>query len=439
MSILFGLLRLGFVSNFLSHPVTVGFIFGLAATIVIKQLPKLFGIEGSSGDFFERLAHLVRHLSETHGKTMLVGFAALAFLALWERYVPSVPGPLVVLVLAIIVSSAFGLKDHGVEVVGTLHGGIRAPKLPAITWHDFVALLPGAAGLALVVYAEGLGAAQSIASKHGDQVQPNQELIGYGAGNAAAGLFGGFAIGVSLSKSAANDEAGASTQVAGIVAAAITIVTALALTGLFTNLPEAVLAAIVVFAIRKMFNVAELHRFFTLRRDEFWLALVALFGVLIFDTLPGLALAVVTSLLLLAYRASRPAVTVLHRDAATGGRWLEAEPATDEPPGVLVARVDGPLWYASANEVVSAVRVLVEDRPQSRAIVLDLVSSVDLDITSIEALHHLSDELHGEGRTLSIARAGHDLDDQLRRCGLANQLDGIHPTVESAVHAATAS
>lgn len=255
ISIVAGLLKLGRVAQFFSESVMVGFITGLALGIMVKQLPKILGIEGGEGNAWQRFYDVVVHLSETHLPTLLVGLVCLIMLILLERFLRRIPAALVALVVGIALSVAFGLEGHGVEVVGQLPSGLAAPQWPAISPQSWLALLPGAAGLALVCFAEAIGPSRAFAAEHKYEIDPNQEFIGVGASNVGAGLFQGFPIGASLSKSAVNDEAGAHSQMSGAVAALLTALVALFFTQLFYALPEATLGAIVIVAVSHMVKV----------------------------------------------------------------------------------------------------------------------------------------------------------------------------------------
>ena len=305
------LLRLGFMSEFFSKPVITGFIFGLAMMIAIRQVPKLFGVEGGDGDFFERVLDIVRHLPETNPATLFVGATSLALMFGLEQFFHRVPAALVTLVYGIAISTIFGLEGQGVHIVGDVPGGIAPPKLPSGIIDNFIPLFTGAMAIVLLGYAETIGAARKFASKHRYDLDSNQELAALGIANIGAGLFQGFAVDTSLSKSAANDSNGAKTEMSAIIAAGLTIITALFLTPLFHNLPEATLAAIVIVAVWGLFDVAELRRYRRLDRPDFWLVIVALFGILVLGVMAGLILAVALSILLIVSRASQPHFSIL--------------------------------------------------------------------------------------------------------------------------------
>lgn len=432
----FGLLRFGFVSSFLSRPVAVGFVFGLAGTIAVKQAPKLLGVEAPAhGEFFERLGALLSRLGETRPLTLAIGAASLVALVVLERFARRVPAPLVVLAAAIIASELLGLEGRGVAVVGAVKGGLALPALPIVPLDQLLALVPGALGLALVVYAEGIGAAEGIAARHGERVRPNQELIGLGGANLLAGLFRGFPVGSSLSNSAANDAAGASTPVSTLAAAALTLIVGLALTGLLAPLPEATLAAIVIHAIWGMFDVRALREFLRVDPPELAAACAAILGVLALGTMPGLALGVGLSLLLLALSASRIDVAVLGR---RGNAWVDQHHAPDaaEVPGVLVTRPNGQLWFANAGRARDRVAALVLER-HPRALVVDLEVSWTLDVTSVEMLQQALETLRRQDVFVVLARVHERVRERLGNAGLLAGLEGrIFMDVEAAVAAA---
>jgi sulfate permease, SulP family len=305
-----GLLRLGFVTQFLSRPVMEGFVFGLAIFVIVGQLPKLFGLKKGSGDTISQFVHLVAHLGSASWTTFAVGAVALVLLFTFDR-VPRVPGGLVVLAAGIVVSWALNLDAHGVDTVGKVPAGLPSLHGLNLSVHDLWVLLPSAAGLMLVIFSEALGAAQNFADKYGYQLDPNQDMIALGLANLGSGLLGGLAAGGSLSQSAVNDGAGAKSELSPVIAAVLSLVTVLALTPLFTDLPEAVLAAMIIHAVSHLMKVAEMRRFYQLRRREFWLGMITLLGVVVLDVLPALLIGVILSILVLAFMASRPVFFLL--------------------------------------------------------------------------------------------------------------------------------
>jgi sulfate permease, SulP family len=365
-----GLLRLGFLASFISEPVLKGFIIGLALTIVAGQLPDLFGVEGGGGNFFEKLWHLLSDLDQTSVTTLAVGLASLALVLGLRRFAPAVPGSLVAVLVGIAAVGLLDLDAHGVEIVGQIDSGLPALGTPDVAAADYLALTPAAAGVMLVGFAEGLGAAKTYAARHHYEVDANRELLGLGAANLGSGLSSGMVVNGSLSKTAVNGSAGARSQVSGLVVAALTILTLLFLTGLFENLPRATLAAVVIAAVIELVDfpaLAAIYRIATreLRgiygiaaRPDFIAAVAALAGVLVFDTLPGLFIGIVVSLLLLLYRASRPHVAVLGQVPGTPGQYgdIQRHPENELEPGIALLRVEGELFFANADTVRAAVR-----------------------------------------------------------------------------------
>ena len=426
ISALAGLLKLGRIAQFFSDSVMAGFITGLALLISVKQVPKLLGIEGGEGNFWERLWDVLIHLSETHPPTLIVGVACLLLLIWLERSFEKIPAALAALVFGIAISTAFGLEAHGVAVVGEIPAGLAPPRWPSIGLEQWGLLLPGAFGIALVAFAEAVAPARSFAAAHGYRMDPNQELIGLGAANTGAGLFQGFPIGSSLSKSAASDRAGGRSQVAGIVAAALTAVVALFLTWFFSALPEATLGAIVIVAVSGMVKVSQIKHLYRVRRADFALAVIALLAVLTFETLEALLIAVVASLVALVWRASRPRVAVLGRrpDGLAFGD-VRRHPQYKTLPGLLVVRPEASLFFANAAGVRETIIGEVDGAtPPFKAVILDLEATTDLDVPSADVLGELSTDLSARHVRLMLAHVIGPVREMLDRAGAMKE---IHP------------
>ncbi len=431
-----GFLKLGRLAQFFSESVLIGFVFGLALLVTIKQIPKLLGIEAHGESAIEVLRATIPQLRETDLLTLAVGLVGIVALVALERRLPRVPAALVVLLGSIGVSVALGLEARGVAVVGELPAGLHGPALPAVGLEALPLLLVGAVAIALVVFAEALGPANEFARAHGGKIDPNRELIALGASNAGAGLFTGFPIGASLSKSAANDRAGARTPASLVTAAAATALVALFLTPLFEPLPEATLGAIVVVAVSSMMKVGKMRRLWELRRVDFWLALIALVGVLALPTLQALGIAVVASLGILVWRASEARLTFLGR--ASGG--LEPVDLRTEPgaaiPGLLIVRPDEMLFFAnvvSVRDGILAAAAAAEPRPA--VVLLDLPLTPEVDVPVVEALEDLHQRLAADGIELWLSHLQPHARAQLERAGTlaaigegrvhAREIDGI--------------
>lgn len=405
VSVGLGLLKLGRVANFFSESVLTGFVFGLALVIAIKQVPKLLGVEGGGEGFFERLWEIVLQLPQTHLPTLLIGAVTLALMIFLERRFHRIPAAMVALIFGIVVSALLSLENYGVEIVGALPAGLAWPQLPQVSLGDLNMLFAGALGIALISFAEAIGPAQSLARKHGYAIDPNRELIGLGGANVGAGLFQGFAVGASLSKTAANEAAGAKTQTAGIIAAGLVVIIAMFFTPIFRPLPEATLGAIVVLAVSGMLNVAELRRLYSLRRTDFMLAVVALMGVLIFDVLPGLAIAVVLSLLALVLRTSKPDVSILGRlRGRLGFADVNQTPDAQPIPGLLIVRPNEGLFFANASTLQRAIMETVRSAdPKPQTLILDLEYTNELDVPANDMLIELREGLSTEETRLVLA------------------------------------
>jgi len=447
VALITGLLRLGFLANFISEPVLKGFIVGLALTIIIGQLPKLFGVKKGEGDFFEQAWHLMRHLGDTQGTTLLVGAGSLAVIALLKRVSPAAPSSLVVVALGI---AAVKIFDLDVDIVGHIDSGLPSLGVPDIGWDDTGALVAGGVGVMLVGFAEGLGAAKNYAAREHQEIDANRELLGLGGANIASALSSGMVVNGSLSKTAVNASAGARSQLSGVVVAGLTIVTLIALTGLFEDLPEATLAAVVVAAVIELVDVpalVALYRTYTQRlgsdfgwvaRPDFIAALAALLGVTVFDTLPGLFIGIAASLLLLIYRASRPHVATLGRTSGPDRQYrdLERHPDAATTPGVVVLRIESGLYFANADAVRAHI-LAAAARAGVQAIVLDAETTPVIDVSSAEMLAALSEELRTRGVRLLVARDVGQFRDVLTHAPTRADLHHRYATIDEAVRAAS--
>jgi SulP family sulfate permease len=447
-----GLARLGFLASFISEPVIKGFIIGLALTIIIGQVPKLLGVGKDSGDFFEKLAGLLGRLGEIDGLTLAVGLLSLAVVLGLRRLAPAVPGSLVAVALGVAAVKILDLDDHGLDIVGPIQSGLPTLGTPDVSTHDLGTLVPGAIGLMLVGFAEGLGAAKTYAARHHYEIDANRELLGLGAANLAAGLSSGMVVNGSLSKTAVNGAAGAKTQLSGLVVAVLTVVTLLLLTGLFESLPEATLAAVVIAAVVELVDVGALvalyrlatgsrvGRFAVGARPDFVAAVAALLGVLVFDTLPGLFIGIGVSLLLLLYRTSKPHIARLGRVPGHADQYADIarHPENEQPEGVAILRVEAGLFFANADAVRARVLETAKDTG-IHAVVLDAEAVAFIDATAATMLEQLDDELHRRQVRLLIAHDVGRVRDVLHRAGARANLVELHPTVQDAVAAVASS
>jgi high affinity sulfate transporter 1 len=440
-----GIARLGFVVNFISVPVLRGFIIGLALTIIAGQIPHLFGVESSDGNFFDRIWVFVTHLDQIDLPTVAIGLGSLAIILFCRYRHPAVPGSLIAVGLGIAAVSAFDLGAHGVDIVGEIDSDLPSIALPDIGLSELGALVAGAVGLMLVGFAESLAAAKAYPDAD-DALDPDRELIGTGAANVGAGLVGGFVVTGSFSKTSINADSGARSQMAGIIVALLVVVTMLFLTGLFEDLPEAALAAVVIAALIHAVDLVGLRDLARIRergspinpanRPDFIAAVAALLGVTVFDILPGLFIGIGASLVLLLYRSSRPHVTRLGELSAQPGHWGDVRRHTDavEMPGVIVLRLEAAMFFANADEIRRSVVASLRD--DTRAVVLDVETVPYIDVTAAYMLRDLQAELDRREVRLVIARDVGQVEDMMRETGLTTLLADSFVSIETAVKAA---
>ena len=417
-------LKLGFVSEFISKPVLKGFVFGLAMTIMVKQAPKLLGIKKGSGDFWDQMEHLIRSIDQTHLWTLGVGAAALAITFGLGAIAPRIPSALVVFVGGILAAKYMGLEQHGVEVVGTMQGGMPHLVWPMAGRPEWWELLTGGVGIVLIMYAEALAAARTFAAKYRYEISPNQELAALGVSNLCSGVLQGFVVGGGMSGTAANAAGGARTQLSTMTTSVLTILTLGFLTPLFHDLPEAVLGAIVIHAVAHLADVGELKRFARLKTGSIWVSLTALAGVLTFGILKGLVLAVVLTLIALMKKLTTPNESVLGRLASTGtfvdiNRYPEAQPV----PGVLIVRPNAILFFANANRFFNRLRQLMKEQGEAlRAVILNFEAVSELDVTTLDLLEQLRGDLAASGIRLCLARVPDPVKELLGISGFSERL-----------------
>jgi SulP family sulfate permease len=433
-----GIARMGFITQFLSKPVMDGFVVGLAVFVTVGQLNKLFGVEKPDGNTMEKLVGIIRELPQANLTTFAVGAVALAALALLPRVSRRLPAGLVVLFGAIALSAALNLEGQGVAVVGTLPQGLPTPALPVVPLADYLGMVLPAIGVLLVAFSESLGVAHEFAEKHGYEVDSDQELNAHAVVNLGSALFGGMLAAGGMSGSAVKEGAGARTQVANLVAWAATIVTLLFLTPLFTSLPEAVLAALIIHAV---WHILSSRKLMTLRREapvEVWFGVLALFGVLFIDVLQGMMIGLLASLAFVVYRSSRPHLSSLGRVPGTPGAYsdLDRHPENSPVPGVLIVRLDAPMYYANALTARDSVKAMIREAASPpTAVVFDAEGQDDLDLTSAEVLIGLVDELQASGVAVFFADVHAPVLKRARETGLlaADDEGRIFPTLDLAV------
>jgi high affinity sulfate transporter 1 len=430
-----GLGKLGFVADLLSKEVQVGYMNGLGITIILGQLPKLFGFSTSADSFLKEVRVFFEGLDETHAATLAVGLAVLALLLVLPRFNARLPAILIGVVGATVLSALLDLSHHGVATVGALPQGVPTPKLPWTNAGDVGPLLIAALGITLVSLTDTIATATSFAARRGEEVEPDQEMIGMGAANVAAGLFQGFAVSTSGSRTAVAEQTGAKTQLTGLVGAVLVAVLLLFLNSLLADLPETALAAVVIVAALSLMDLGILQRYLRVRRSAFAVSIVATAGVMLLGVLQGIVVAVALAILLFFRRNWWPHGAVLGRVEELGG-WhdLNAYPDAEQISGVAVYRWEAPLFFANAGAFRQQIRKLVRDR-QPDWIVLQCEAVTDVDVTAAEVLGQLDRELNAAGIHLAFAELRGRLQDLILRYGLLETLDRDHfyPTLEAAL------
>jgi sulfate permease, SulP family len=438
-----GVLRLGFIADFLSRPVLVGFVTGIAIDVIVGQLPKLFGVPSGSGHTLHKAWTLATDVPDTQWRPLAVGLVGLALLVALQRFAPFLPAALIVVATSIAASRAFDLEGKGVAVVKDLPSSLPAPALPHVGFDNLTVVLGGGLALAFISYAESIGAARSIARRNGYEVDPNQELIALGGGNVLAGFLQGFPTDASLSRTAVADTSKVRSPLYGLVVFVMLIVTILWLTPFFDGLPQATLAAVIIGSIYRLIDVSGFRHLWRIDpRGDFVLAAVAVLGVLVFGALGGIAIAVIASLVALLAKLYRPKVTTLGR--APGGeadedirfRDIERHPECETFPGLVIVRFGGELFFANATYLRSAVsKLAVGVDPPVREVILDASAIPRLDTTAADVVVDLVDELDGANVELIVARASHRLRTDVHRFGLAEGRVTFVESVGGAVQA----
>jgi len=423
----FGLMRMGWVAAFVSTPVMRGFIEGLVYVTIIGQVPHLLGIPGVSGNFFTKLWNIFQHLSDLSLAPVLTGLLSLTAMLLLREFAPSMPAALVTMAVATILIGLLGGEASGVHVAGHIPSGLPHLTLPHFDTTTLWELTPGALAIVLIGYAEALAAAKAAAIESGDHIDPNQELVAHGPANVLSGLFGGFLVVGSLSKTSVAMSAGAHSQFANIVAAALCLLTLLFLTPLFRNMPQPTLAAIVIAAMLHLTKPRYLRDLFYRSRRSFANALIVIAAELTLGVMQGIVLGIALSLLVLIYLASHPQGAVLGQLPGTQAyRDIRHHPEAVTFPGLLIWRVGGDLFFASVGQVRALLsKSLAEIRPPVKHVLLDFSSVNFIDVSACDELITLIEELQNQGVTVAFARVRDSVRDDL-------QLGGIQAVVGSA-------
>ncbi len=437
--LLLAVLKLGWIAQFLSKAVVTGFLAGAAVDVVIGELPKLTGTSSEGDNAWRELGSWVRTLGDVHWATLLVGIVALAVILALRFAAPAIPGALVLVVGGLLASALFDLGAHGVALVGDVPRGLPAPMLPDldVVRENLSVIGIAAVALLLIGFSQTAGDARAFATRHRYRIDVDQESVAQGMANVGAGVFQGMPVSTSLSASSLNESAGARTPVASLVTGALVLATLVVLAPLFSQLPKAVLAAIIIDAVVfGMIDVPELRRLYRVTRFDFWIAATAIVCVLSAGVLAGVVIGVVLSLGWLVYVATQPPMPLLGREPDTQVfRDIDENPDDQTFEGIVVLRLDGGLFFATAEALENRIRGVVDD--EVRALVLDLEGVNFVDSQGAAKLTEIHEFLSAEDVGFRVARAKPQVLAVLRADGVVDRIgaDHIHGNVHRAVEA----
>ena len=437
--------RLGWVSQLLSKPVITGFLFGAAIDVVVGELPKLTGTTADGENSWRQFGSWVRSLDDIHGTTLLVGVIALVAIFALHIGVPRVPGALVVVVGGLLASHVFGLADHGVATVGTVPRGLPAPSLPPLELvrDHFGSICVAALGLFLIGFSQTAGDARAFAARHGYKIDVNQEMIAEGMSNAAAGVLQGMPVSTSLSASSLAESSGARTQMASLMTGAAVLLTLLLFAPLFADLPKPVLGAVIIDAVVfGMIDVPGMRRLWRVKRFDFWIAVLAIIGVLSAGVLAGVVIGILLSLGWLVYVTAQPTMTELGRETGTAAfRPLDENPDGQTYDGLLIVRFDGSLAFVTADALAAEMEQRYERAGTTvYGIVIDFAGVNFVDSQGSDQMRALATFARDRDCSLHLARVRRTVLDVLRDDGVLDLIgdDHLHANIDQAVRAALA-
>lgn len=435
--------RLGFIADLLSRPVLIGYLAGVAVIMIIGQLRRTTGVPVTGGTLIREVVSFVDGSDKVRVGTVLLSACVLAFLFAAQTWAPKLPGPLLAVAISAVVVGVFGLKDHGLSVIGAVPEGLPSAHLPPLTSGDLRSLALPAVGIAVVGYTDNVLTARAFASRGRYEIDPNQELLALGVANVGAGLVRGFPVSSSGSRTALGDSAGSRTQLHSLVSLVALVLVLLVGGTALSNFPDAALGAIIVFAASRLVDVAEFKRIARFRRSELFLALTATAGVLVMDILYGVLIAVGLSVADLLRRVARPHDAILGEVAGLAGMHdVDDYRSARTIPGLVIYRYDSPLFFANAEDFKRRALAAAESaecagRTRPSWFVLNVEAIVEVDITGLDAVEWLRTELDRRGIVMAMARVKQDLLDDLRASGLAERIgaERLFPTLPTAVAA----
>ena len=439
IEILVGVAKLGTVTDLLSMPVRIGYLNGIALLVLVSQLPKLFGFSTDGDDFISDIVEFVRGVAEgeTVVASLLLGGGAIVVMLVGRRLAPHIPWVLIAVIVSIAVVAVFDLADEGVSVVGVLPSGFPSPAFPSVPMDDLGPLIAGALAIAIISVADTAALSRSFSAKRGERVDQNHEAVGLGAANIAAGLFQGFPMSASSSRTVVAASVGSKTQLTGVLSALAIIVLLVGANSLLADLPSSVLAAVVIVASFGLFDLATLRWLARVRRTDFLASVIAMLGVVLVGVLEGLLIAIGVSLAVFVWKRWRPYTAVLGRVADTKGYHdTERHPDAYLVPNLLLFRFDAPLFFANAAFFEEQLGEAIDATPGGvRRVVIAAEPISDIDSTGAEMLQILLDDLDARGIEFAFAELKGPVKDRLRSYGLYDRIgdEFFYPTLGAAV------
>jgi sulfate permease, SulP family len=428
MLIMARVVKLGFIVNFISQTVLIGFQIGLAFYVINLQLGRILGISGASGNFFEVAFYYIENIGEASLTTFSIALMAFALIFIGKRFYRRIPWNLVLIIVATAFATLLPVEDWGIDVVGSIPEGLPDFVVPSSGGQSLTALITIAVGLFLITYIEGVSVSKTFARKGGYEVDNNQEFVGYGAANLAASFFQGMPLNGSASNTAINYESNAKSQLSGAVAAVVLILVLLFLTSFFSNLPRVIIGVIIIAAMLTLIDVRSMKSVYAFDKKEFAFAVAAILGVLFFGLLEGIFIGVALTMLDLLYRISQPGIRQLGRIPGTNEFTdLDRNPENETITGVAVFRVDGPLMFPNVSRVRQEVLRQVREKNNVKLVVVSLRSSPYLDLSATEMIANLFTELKALGTDLRLAEATGSCRDSIRQAGLEEKIGVMNP------------
>lgn len=408
-------IKLGFLVNLIPVPVFKGFLAGMGLTIIVSQLPKLFGVASTQGDFFTRLFDLLGQLGDTNFYTLGLGLALMGLLFVLDWRFSRSPNTLIVVIIAIFIMIFSDLASKGVEIIGDIPRGIPSPTIPAVSIDDIGNLLPLAIGLFILSFVETTSIGRSLETRHSYKMDPDQEMVALGAANIFSGFLQGFPVSGSFSRSFLNDRIGGKTQLVGLMSALILLIVVAGFTGVFYNMPVVILAGLIIMAVYKLVDFKELHRIRMVSKNAFIVAMASFAGVLVVGVLEGLLVGVVISFIYILYRISAPHMSILGRIPDTDDfKDVARNEVFILYPAVLIVRFDAPLVFANSHTIKHKILDKVEEERFVELVILDMETSPMLDVTAADMLGELDTALLNKEILFRLANCTGEVRDMLK-------------------------